>query len=111
MADFILTRAVSQPLLRGLFGAGVIGMHERRVARKPLECFVNGQLCLSASEPISHSKVWHHAKLPPNHSCVVSFKKKKKKGASAHICEYEIHCFCALLFSLISSLADGHFSS
>lgn len=57
-----------------LFGAGVIGMQVRQVARMPLECFVNGQLCLSTSEPISHSKVWHHAKpLPPNHSCVVCF--------------------------------------
>lgn len=30
----------------GLFGVGVIGMQVRQVARKPQECFVNGQLCI-----------------------------------------------------------------
>lgn len=54
---------------------GVIGMQVRQVAKTPLECFVNGQLCMSTSEPISHSKVWHHVKPPPNHSFVMCFIK------------------------------------
>lgn len=81
-----------------LFGAGVIGMQVRHVARKPLECFVNGQLCLSASEPISHSKVWHRVKLLPNHSCVMCFKRALY---SAHIWEHKFLCFvhhCFLWF-------------
>lgn len=70
---FYLVKSCDFTAIR-LFGAGVIGMQVRHVARKPLECFVNGQLCLS-TEPISHSKVWHHVKLPPNHSCVMCFEK------------------------------------
>lgn len=63
-------RAVN-PLLGAYLRVGVIGMQAGQVAKTPVECFVNGQMCLSTSEPISHSKVWHHVKLPPNHSCVM----------------------------------------
>lgn len=80
-----------------LFGVGVIGMQVRQVAKMPLEHFVKGQMCLSTSEPISHSKVWHHVKLPPNHSCVMCFTLHISGSISS------------VLFPLISFLADGHF--
>lgn len=52
MVDFSPVEGWTTSTAAGLYGAGVIGMQVKQVARKPLECFVNGQLCLSASEPI-----------------------------------------------------------
>ncbi len=101
MVDFFPVESWNTCTAVGLFGAGVIGMQVRQVARKPLECFVNGQLCLSTSEPILHSKVWHHAKLPPNHSCVMCFFFLKRTLYSAPIWEHKFLCFvhyCLLWF-------------
>lgn len=80
--------------------ACVIGMQVRQVAKTPLEYFVNGQLCLSSSEPISHSKVWHCVKPSPTHYFVMCLKKGPERCILC-ICEHKFHCFvhyCFLLF-------------
>ena len=74
-------------------------MQVRQVAREPLECFVNGQLCLSTSEPISHSKVWHHAKLPPNPFLCRVFFLKSRPWATAHVSG---SISCTVLYIIVS---------
>lgn len=88
--------------------AGVIGMQVSQVAKMPVECFVNGQLCMSTSEPISHSKLWHHVKPPPNHSFVMRFKKQKKALHTVQYLGAEVPFF---LYSDVwfPLLADGCF--
>lgn len=81
--------------------AGVIGMQVSQVAKMPVECFVNGQLCMSTSEPISHSKLWHHVKPPPNHSFVMRFKKQKRPCTPYNIWEQKSHSFCTVMFDFL----------
>lgn len=76
----------------GLFGVAVIGMQVRQVARKPQECFVNGQLCN-----------WVHFTLQSVAPCDAASEPFlchvfKRALCSAHIWEHKFHCFVHYCF-------------